>query len=100
MFGIEEVLSYKGHKHVPIKDFIFNYNMGHYITFDPKTLNMWSMETGDHYMSKKMYDLRENHCSISAVGYSHRYRLFCIVSGDFKMLFVNEWGYLVDEISM
>ena len=57
---------------------------------------MWSMETGNRDMMIKMIDLTKTHCTISAIAYTHKYRLFCIVSSEFKMLFMNEKGYVVN----
>ena len=46
-----------------------------YGTWDFKSFHLWSMETGARTNIVKMIDVTKTHCTISAVAFSHRYRV-------------------------
>lgn len=68
-----------------------------YVTYDPKAFHMWSMEDARRIKSVKMIELTKTHCTISAIAYSHKFRLYAIVTSEFKMLFINENGHLIES---
>lgn len=51
---------------------------------------MWSMETGCRTNHLKLLDVTKTHSSITAVAFSHRYRLYLVVTSHFKFIFLNE----------
>lgn len=46
-----------------------------YGTWDFKSFHLWSMETGARTNIVKMIDVTKTHCTISAVAFSHKYRV-------------------------
>ena len=75
IFGMEEQVVYYGHKHMQIKGVLLNKNNNVYVSWDPKTLHIWNTQTGKKQHTIKMIDLTKTHCSISAVAFSHKYRV-------------------------
>ena len=53
------------------------------------------METGARVQVHKMIEITRTHCSITAVAFSHKYRLYLIVTSGFDFIFMNENGYTV-----
>ena len=48
------------------------------------------METGCRTNHLKLLDVTKTHSSITAVAFSHRYRLYLVVTSHFKFIFLNE----------
>ena len=46
-----------------------------YGTWDLKSLHLWSMESGAKKNVVKMIDVTKTHCTITAVDFSHHYRV-------------------------
>ena len=61
-----------------------------YGTWDQKSMHMWSMETGARTNHLKLLDVTKTHSSITAVAFSHKYRLYLVVTSHFKFIFLNE----------
>ena len=54
-----------------------------YGTWDFKSLHLWSMDTGAHLKTIKMMEETRTHCTISAVAFSHKYRLYLVITSKF-----------------
>jgi len=61
---------------------------------------MWCKKTGKTEGTLKMIDLAKTHCQVTTVAYSRKYRLYLVVSNEFKMFFVNEIYNLVCALDM
>eukprot|EP00347_Sterkiella_histriomuscorum_P004241 403361206 len=89
IFGLSEDLQYTHHKN-QVKQFLINKNNQLFITADDKQIHFWSMQNG---MKKKVIHLPEYlkaHSAVSTLAYSQKYRLYLLVTADFKMIFINE----------
>jgi len=75
LFGIEEQISYCGHKQIPVQEFTQNLNNKLNVTWDTKYVHLWNMGNGKKKAILKMIDLTKTHCQISAVAFSHKYRV-------------------------
>ena len=51
-------------------------------------------------MMKKMIDVTHTHCTITCVTFSHRYRLYLVITSQFKFIFLNELGHVVTMLDM
>ena len=71
-----------------------------YGTWDFKSLHLWSMETGARTNIVKMIDVTKTHCTISAVAFSHKLRLYLVITSQFKFIFLNELCYVVTMLDM
>ena len=61
---------------------------------------MWSSETGQRTNKLKLLDVTKTHSSITAVGFSHKYRLYLVVTSHFKFIFLNEHFAVVRMLDM
>lgn len=53
------------------------------------------METGAREKVIKMIDITNSHCTITAVAFSRRFRLYLVVTSKFHFIFLNEFCYTV-----
>jgi len=53
------------------------------------------METGQRTEVVKMIDITKSHCTITAVAFSHQFRLYLVVTSKFHFIFLNELCYAV-----
>jgi hypothetical protein len=58
------------------------------------------MKTCKRLFWRKVIDLTGTHTTITTVAFSHYYRLYMIVTANFKMYFLNELFHEVDQIDM
>ena len=58
------------------------------------------MKTTKRLFWKKVIDLTGTHTTITTVAFSHHYRLYMIVTANFKMYFYNELFHEVEQIDM
>ena len=76
------------------------------VTFDSKTIHFWSTLhpaiIDDVAKPKviKVVDLIKTHAAVSTVAYSPKYRLYLIISTDFKFIFLNEIFNVIDQCDM
>lgn len=77
-----------------------NNNNNHIVTWSQKELHFWCQKTGKRIGSRKVIDITGIHTQIITVAFSHRWRLYMVVTADFKMYFINELLYIVDCIDM
>ena len=71
-----------------------------YATWDFKALHVWSMDSGARVGIIKMIDVTKTHCTISTVAFSHKYRLYLVITSLFKFSFLNEKFYVVTMLDM
>lgn len=48
----------------------------------------------------KLIDITKTHCTVACVAFSHKYRVYLIVTSEFKMFFVNELNNVVSTLDM
>ncbi len=48
----------------------------------------------------KIFDIAKSHTQITTVSFSHKYRIYLVVTEDFKFIFMNELYYVVYIIDM
>ena len=61
---------------------------------------MWSSVTGQRTNKLKLLVITKTHSSITAVGFSHKYRLYLVVTSHFKFIFLNEHFSVVRQLDM
>lgn len=67
------------------------------VSYDPKNINLWSAHSCKVI---RLLDLTKQHNSIVAVAYTPKYRLYLIVTSDFKFIFLNNCHNVVKTIDM
>ena len=88
-FGIEELSQYNGHIGDVI-DYCQNYNNFVTVSWTLKEIHFWCMKTCKRLFWRKVIDFTGCHTTITTVAFSHYYRLYMIVTANFKMYFLNE----------
>lgn len=63
-------------------------------------MHIWNMSDGSRVKSIKMSDLYKTHPTITAMAFSHKYRLYMLITSEFKMLFINELHNIVTTLDM
>lgn len=71
-----------------------------YGTWDAKTLHVWCSDTGVRKNRLKLLSVTGTHSTITAVAFSHKYRLYLVVTQHFKFIFLNEHFATVTTIHM
>lgn len=78
------------------------------VSYDSKTMHLWSKhsncednngETANKSSTSviKLIDVvKSSHSSITTIAYSPKYRLYLIITSDFKFLFLNELNNIVE----
>ena len=98
-FGIEEISGYVGH-HGDVEDFIQNENNNHNVTWSQKEVHFWDNQGGKRIGALKVIDVAKAHTQITTIAFSHKFRLYVVITADFKMHFLNELLKIVDSIDM
>ena len=65
-----------------------------------KAVHLWNMSDGQKLNTIKMSDLAKTHPTVTAMSFSHKYRLYMVVTSEFKMLFINELSNVVATLDM
>lgn len=99
LFGIESLQYYSGHEN-KVKRNLLNLNNQLHVTCDKKAIHFWKIKNGKRIKTLKMTEIAKNHTQITAFGFSHKYRLYALMSSDFKMYMINEKENVVQMIDM
>lgn len=60
------------------------------MTWNLKEVHFWEMNSGKRQGGLKIAEVSRSHTTISTIAFSHRFRLYCIVTADFRLFFLNE----------
>ena len=63
-------------------------------------MHYWNQDTGKKIGSMKICDVSRSHTTISTIAFSHKFRLYVVVTADFRMFFLNECLNIVQTIDM
>jgi predicted phosphatase len=70
------------------------------VTWTQKEVHFWSRKSGKRVGALKVIDIAKTHTQITTIAFSHRFRLYMIVTADFKMYFLNELLKVVTHVDM
>lgn len=99
LFGVEEKLVQTGN-HGSTIGFVQNFNNQINLTWSTKEIYFWCSKSGKKEGFIKVIELSKTHTTITAITFSHKYRLYLVVTADFKMYFINELQRVVDTLDM
>ena len=63
-------------------------------------MHYWNYNSGKRIGSMKIADVSRSHTTISTISFSHKFRLYLVVTADFRMFFLNECLNIVQIIDM
>ena len=73
-----------------MKEFLQNTNNNVNVTWSQKEVHFWDPKSGDRFGAMKVLEIAKAHTQITTMAFSHKFRLYVIVTADFKMYFLNE----------
>ena len=96
---MEEYFEYPHHNN-EITGFLENLNNNINVTWNPKEMHFWHKEGGKKQRGIKIADMSRSHTTISTITFSHKFRLYLVVTADFRMFFINENLFVVQVADM
>lgn len=84
IYGMEEFIKY-GHHSNEIIGFTENLNNKINITWNQKEMHFWHKESGKKLRGIKIADMSRSHTTISTISFTHKFRLYLVVTADFRM---------------
>ena len=63
-------------------------------------MHFWHKDSGKKQKGVKIADMSRSHTTISTIAFSHKFRLYLVVTADFRMFFMNENLFVVTTIDM
>ena len=77
-----------------------NTNNNVLVTWNLKEMQFWCPDTGKKTGALKIADVSRSHTTISTIAFSHKFRLYLVVTADFRMFIMNELLNIVSQIDM
>jgi len=100
VYGMESYQSYHGHGIEPT-GMVQNQNNNILCTWNQKEINFWNPDTGRMQDELRVSNLDHcGHTTVSVVTFSHKYRLYLIITADCKCYFLNEHVKVVQVMDM